>query len=77
LDYIVNSGSKAREKIAEAERLLSFVRGKVEGNPRLRELLGKVTDSLWIPEPPLPSSAEEVGRRLEEYEKHLDTLLEN
>uniref|UniRef100_A0A7C4FEF7 Uncharacterized protein n=1 Tax=Thermofilum pendens TaxID=2269 RepID=A0A7C4FEF7_THEPE len=76
LDYIVSSGSRAREKIAEAERLLSFVRSRVEGNPRLKELLGRLTESLWIPDPPLPGSAEEIGKRLEEYEKHLDTLLE-
>uniref|UniRef100_A0A7C1P0S9 Uncharacterized protein n=1 Tax=Thermofilum pendens TaxID=2269 RepID=A0A7C1P0S9_THEPE len=76
LDYIVSSGSRAREKIAEAERLLSFVKSRVESNPRLKELLGRVAESLWIPDPPLPGSAEEVGRRLEEYEKHLDALLE-
>ncbi|MFZ8855141.1 MAG: hypothetical protein ACO2OQ_03140 [Thermofilaceae archaeon] len=75
LDYIVSSGSRAREKIAEAERLLSLVKSRVEGSPRLKELLGRVAESLWVPDPPLPGSAEEVGRKLEEYEKHLDALL--
>ncbi|MEM4444386.1 MAG: hypothetical protein QXJ21_03360 [Thermofilum sp.] len=75
LDYILASGSRTREKIAEAERLLSAIKGKVESEPVLKELLGNVAETLWVPDPPLPSSAEEVGRRLEDYEKQLDGLI--
>lgn len=75
LDFILASGSRTREKLAEADRLLSAIRSKVESEPALKELLGNLTEALWVPEPPLPSSAEEVGRRLEDYEKQLDVLI--
>lgn len=75
LDFILASGSRTREKLAEADRLLSAIRSKMESEPALKELLGNLTEALWVPEPPLPSSAEEVGRRLEDYEKQLDVLI--
>lgn len=76
LDFILSSGVKAREKLTEAEKLLNTIKSKVENEPVLKEFLGNVIDSLRVPEPPLPSSAEEVGKKLEDFEKQLDEVIE-
>lgn len=75
LDFVLASGARTREKLSEAERLLGAIKAKVESDPLLKSLLGSLADSLWVPDPPLPSNAEEIGRKLEDYEKQLDGVI--